>query len=175
VADNIASCWVARDLFGEDTLLLNGDTLVSPEIIRRLRAPSDWPIRVAVDEKPAYDADDMKVRLDGPRLGRIGKDLAEPFDGESIGALRFSGTGGARFAAALDAVMREPGALQRWYLSVIDRLADQGIVAGLSIAGLPWAEVDYPHDLAIAQARVATFDWGLAAATTPAMAQEAGS
>lgn len=159
VADNIGSCWIARDLFGEDTILLNGDTLVCPRILRRLRATGERPITLAVDMKESYDSDDMKVRLDGARLSRIGKGLTDPVDGESIGALRFSGGGGARFAAALDATLRGEGAHGLWYLSVIDALADEGVVGALPIAGLPWAEVDFPRDLAPAAESVASFDW----------------
>ena len=167
VADNIGSCWVARGLFGADTLLINGDTLFDPRIVTAVLAGAHAPITVTIDGKGSFDADDMKVRLHGPgphpgpgggRLARIGKDLQDPVHGESIGLLRFAGTGGAHFAAALDEAMRDPAALSRWYLSVIDALAAAGGVGTVSIAGLPWAEVDFPRDLAIAAARVAEFD-----------------
>lgn len=169
VADNIGSCWIARDLFGDDSLLINGDTLVDPRIVTAVLAGARLPISVTIDRKAAFDADDMKVRLDGERLARIGKQLADPVDGESIGMLRFRGTGGPRFAAALDETVRDPAALSRWYLSVVDSLALAGGVGTVSIAGLPWAEVDFPRDLAIAAARVAEFDWS-AAARSPALA-----
>ena len=168
VADNIGSCWVARELFGDDTLLINGDTLVDPRIIARVLTQAHAQISVTIDRKPHYDIDDMKVRTDGDRLARIGKTLTDP-DGESIGLLRFRGEGGPRFAAALEAALRDPAALSRWYLSVIDALAVEGVVGIVSIEGLPWAEVDYPHDMAVAAARVSAFDWS-AAQATPAMA-----
>ena len=44
--------------------------------------------------------------------------------------------------------MREPASLQRWYLSVIDALADSSRVEVASIEGLWWAEIDTPEDLA---------------------------
>jgi L-glutamine-phosphate cytidylyltransferase len=162
VADNIVSCWIARDRLGSDTLLINGDTLVDPRVVTAVLAGSRLPITVAIDRKAAFDADDMKVRLDGDRLARVGKDLPDPVDGESIGLLRFRGTGGARFAAALDGALRDPAALSRWYLSVVDALAQAGEVGTVSIAGLPWAEIDFPRDLAIAAARIAAFDWNTA-------------
>jgi choline kinase len=164
VADNIGSCWIARDLFGEDTLLINGDTLFDPRIPARVLDEARAPINVTIDRKADYDVDDMKVRLDGDRLVRIGKKLEAPIDGESIGMLRFQGEGGQRFADALDEALRDPVALSRWYLSVIDMLADEGDVGTVSIQGLPWAEVDYPHDLAIAASRVGSFQWGEALA-----------
>lgn len=167
VADNIGSCWVARDLFRENTLLINGDTLIDPRIVSRVRAEARAPVTVTIDRKDAYDVDDMKVRLDGERLVRIGKTIGDPVDGESIGMLRFRGEGGHRFAAALEATMRDPASLSRWYLSVVDALADEGGVGTVSIEGLPWAEVDYPRDMALAAARLAVFDWGDAPADQP--------
>ncbi len=159
VADNIGSCWVARALFGADTLLINGDTLADPRIVSRVLAEATAPVTVTIDRKAAYDVDDMKVQLDGSRLRHIGKTIADPIDGESIGMLRFRGTGGERFSGALEEALRDPAALSRWYLSVIDALAGEGVVETVSIEGLPWAEVDYPHDLAIATARIADFEW----------------
>ncbi len=169
VADNIGSCWIARDLFAADTLLINGDTLVDPRIVTAVLTGSRLPISVTIDRKASFDADDMKVRLNGDRLARIGKDLADPVDGESIGLLRFLETGGPRFAAALEEAVRDPAALSRWYLSVVDGLAAAGEVGTVSIVGLPWAEVDFPRDLAIAAARIAEFDWS-AADGRPALA-----
>src|SRR6056297_1081788 len=160
VADNIASCWVARDLFGADTLLINGDTLFDPRVAARALTEARAPITVTIDRKDDYDADDMKVRLgDDGMLERIGKTLDGRIDGESIGMIRLRGDGGARFAAALDAALRDPAALSRWYLSVIDGLAAEGGVGAVSIEGMPWAEVDFPRDLAIAAERVGAFEW----------------
>ena len=36
VSDNLATCWVAREAMSEDFLLLNGDTLFEPTVLRRL-------------------------------------------------------------------------------------------------------------------------------------------
>src|SRR5918995_3136677 len=104
VSDNIGSCFLARDLLCDsDAVLLNGDTLFEPAVLRRaLRAP-DAPITVTIDRKPAYDADDMKVSVEGSRLQAVGKTLRpEDTDGESIGMLLFRGLGGAVFAEGVE-------------------------------------------------------------------------
>jgi choline kinase len=157
VADNIGSCWAAKDLIGSDTLLLNGDTLFEPEIARRVLAKALAPISVTVDRKDSYDADDMKVRRDGDRLMAIGKTLTDPVDGESIGMIRFRGDGGARFVRAMDRALRDQATLKRWYLSIIDALAQEGGVGVVSIEGLAWSEVDFLRDLPIAERKVARF------------------
>lgn len=155
VADNLGSCWIARDAMHDDFLILNGDTLVSEGVVARVQAGSDWPIAVTVDVKPDYDSDDMKVeRADGgasDRLVRIGKTLsAERSNAESIGFLAFRGEGAHLFREAVRAAMRRPEGVQHWYLKVIDSLAATGKVGTVSIEGLGWAEVDFLNDIEIA-------------------------
>lgn len=157
VADNIGSCWAAKDLIGPDTLLLNGDTLFESAIARRVLAKALAPISVTVDRKATYDADDMKVRRDGDRLTAIGKTLTDPVDGESIGMIRFRGDGGARFVRAMDRALRDEATLKRWYLSIIDELAREGGVGVVSIEGMAWSEIDFLRDLPIAESKVTHF------------------
>jgi choline kinase len=153
VADNLGSCWLARAEMDRDFIVLNGDTLFESAVLERLLASPPAPITVTIDKKPRYDADDMKVRLDGIRLVDIGKTLPpEESHAESIGLLLFRGEGPRAFAAATDRAMRGPEGLKWWYLRVIGQLARQNIVSTLSIEGLEWGEMDYPQDLERLQA-----------------------
>jgi choline kinase len=148
LADNLASCWLARREFDRPVLLLNGDTLFETAIAERLIGAPASEITLAIDRKPSYDSDDMKVQTDGLRLCAIGKSI-ETYDSESIGFLRFSAAGAARFSQAVDEAMRRPEGLKRWYLSVIDHLAHTTeAVAVQSIEGLEWGETDFPEDVA---------------------------
>ncbi len=149
LADNLASCWMARAELAGGGLILNGDTLFEPNVAQRLLAAPAAPITVTIDRKPAYDADDMKVGLDGDRLKAIGKHLAAPdTQGESIGFLRFAPEGAACFIDEIERAMRTPEGPGRWYLSAIDRLARAGVeVRAVSIEGLQWGELDFPADL----------------------------
>ena len=151
VADNLGSCWIAREAMEGDFLILNGDTLVSEEIVASVQEDRGWPIAVTVDVKPAYDSDDMKVERDGDRLVRIGKTLtAAQSNAESIGFLAFRGEGVGLFREAVRTAMRTPEGVQHWYLKVIDSLAPSGKVGTASIEGLGWAEVDFLNDIEIA-------------------------
>ncbi len=155
VSDNLMSCWMAREEMTSDFVLLNGDTLFEPAILKRLLASPGHPVTLATDRKSNYDADDMKVRISGERLSRVGKDLSrEQTDGESIGLMLFRGQGPALFKASLERAVRDPGSLRQWYLSIIDQIAQSGHVWTQSIAGLEWAEIDYPLDLLRASAKV---------------------
>lgn len=150
VADNLASCWIARAEMTGPFLILNGDSLIQTEIARRLLAAPPAPITVTIDRKAAYDEDDMKVVANGDRLTAIGKTLTSgDVNGESIGFLRFDAAGGAQFVAEVERSMRVPAGLRRWYLSAINDLAGAGVdVRVASIEGLQWGEIDYPADLA---------------------------
>jgi choline kinase len=150
VADNLATCWMARQEMAGDFLLLNSDTLEA------LLASAPAPISLAVDHKEKYDDDDMKVELQGSRLTDIGKKLpAERVQGESIGMLYFRGEGPRRFVAALEAAMRDPAALRQWYLSVIAALAPEVEIQAVTISGSDWCEIDYPVDVHNAKRMVA--------------------
>jgi len=153
VADNLGSCWIVREEMDRDFIILNGDTLVSPEIVGRLIAGATSPITVTIDVKDAYDLDDMKVQRDGDRLLQIGKRL-EPHEtnAESIGMLAFTGEGPSIFRRQVEAMMRTPEGVLNWYLKAIHALAPSGVVGTVSIEGLKWAEVDFPEDLPIARA-----------------------
>jgi choline kinase len=150
VSDNLATCWLARDEMQDEFMILNGDTLFEPSVARRLLAATDAPLTLAINEKAAYDDDDMKVSLkEGSRLVAVGKTLDPRIvDGESIGFMVFRGDGGTRFREILERVIREPDAMKRWYLSAVNEMAQTLRIAALPITGLWWGELDSPADLA---------------------------
>jgi choline kinase len=167
VADNLASCWMARAELNGPVLILNGDTLISPAIVRSLLTASPADITVTIDRKAAYDDDDMKVVTSADRLRAIGKKLpAGEVNGESIGFLRFAPRGSAAFVAEIERAMRTKEGTGLWYLSAIHKLANSGTPVGVaSIEGMAWAELDYPADLqrcrAIATAWLEDSPWRL--------------
>src|SRR5919112_1883446 len=75
VADNTGSLYMARAELEGDCLVWNGDTLVSPALMRRVVENSRAGICVTIDRKESYDEDDMKVVEEGGRLKAIGKRL----------------------------------------------------------------------------------------------------
>jgi len=156
--DNLVTCWLARHAMNDDFVLLNGDTLFEDAVLERLFDAPPAPIAVTVDHKGTYDDDDMKVSLDpNGRLLAIGKDLLAPTVGaESIGMIRFQGSGPKIFIDALEEAIRQPASMRRWYLSVVNDLAQQTAVETVSIRGLWWCEIDSPEDLSAAQSDYAS-------------------
>ena len=159
VSDNLVSCWAARDEMHSDFVLLNGDTLFEAAVMQLLLDTQFHPVTVAISHKNDYDADDMKVELDGCRLVKIGKDLIpDQIDGESIGMILFRGQGPKLFRDAMEKTLRIPSAQKKWYLSVIDEMAQSMPVWTCSMKGLQWCEVDYPADLKLAEKVVSACD-----------------
>ena len=151
-ADNLFSCWVARHEMGEEFVLLNGDTLFEAAVLDRLLDAPVHPVTVVTYKKSHYDADDMKVSLDGERLVNIGKKLAsDRIDAESIGMILFREKGPFLFRSALENAMGDASACKKWYLSVIAQMASSMPVWTLAANGLHWCEVDFPADLQKAQ------------------------
>ena len=151
VADNLASCWMARKSMKSDFILINGDTLFSPRVLETILNAKEHNISVTIDQKDQYDGDDMKVSLDGKQLTAIGKTLTPPqTHGESIGLLRFMGDGCKIFTKKLKNLMHEEAGTKNWYLSVIHDLAQSGIeVSTTNIKGATWAELDTAEDYEI--------------------------
>jgi choline kinase len=157
VADNLGSLWIARDALAGDCLVLNGDTLVSRALVERVIAAGLPGIAVTVDEKLAYDADDMKVVRDADgRLTAIGKRLGNlPVNAESIGLIALRGDGAGLLVAEIERMMRTPEGVTSWYLRAINNIAQQHRVETVAITGEEWGEVDFPEDVEAARALVA--------------------
>lgn len=155
VADNLASCWMAREELHGEFMILNGDTLFEAAIIEKLINANDYPITLASDEKAVYDEDDMKIAHDQGCILNIGKKLPlERVNAESIGAMKFTPEGATLFREQICHDIHQAEALSRWYLSVIDQLASTGNIGTISIHGLDWTELDFVHDLEIARTMV---------------------
>lgn len=155
VADNLASCWMAREHFKNEVILLNGDTLFEPAIVTALLDQDQYPITLAVDHKSNYDDDDMKVISDNNRLLSVGKKLTlADVNAESIGIMHFNSAGSKLFHDTVSQLMHNQDSLKLWYLSVIDRLGKDNHVGTRSIQGYDWTEVDFVQDLEAAQSLI---------------------
>ena len=149
VSDNLATCWMARDVMVGDFVLLNGDTLFEDALLEKVLAAPPAPITVTIDRKDEYDADDMKVKLDPQgRLGSIGKTLPlHTVDGEAIGMILFRNSGADTYRDALERAIRQPESMRNWYLAVVDEMAHKMPVETICIEGCWWAEIDCREDL----------------------------
>ncbi len=150
VAPQGLSLLAARDRIAPGTLLLMGDHLVSPRLVRVLLAAQAAPVVLAVDRQlgnPMVDeADVTRVRTLGRGARRpilaIGKELLV-YDAHDTGAFRI----GPELVAVLEA---DPGLSLS---QAVARLAARGMAEAVDSDGAPWLDVDDPRALAIAEAR----------------------
>ncbi len=159
VADNLASCWLARHFMDSDFIQVNGDNVFQGDLVARLLQPQSGSITVAINRKDAFDADDMKVMLDGNRLTEIGKTLpVDTVDAEAIGFYIFKTDGAKHYVNELELAMRDPQGLKRWFPSAVGSLAKKVPIGVVEITGLRWSEVDFPVDLQQARHLVSSWD-----------------
>jgi choline kinase len=158
VADNLASCWMARGSMTGDFIQVNGDNVFRSDLVEKLLAAPVVSVAVATNLKQAYDSDDMKVILDHGRLTEIGKTLpVDTVDAEAIGFYVFRGEGSRAYVETLERAMRDPQALKQWFPSAIGSLAKRIEIRTIPINGLQWCEVDFPIDLQQARQLVASW------------------
>jgi len=160
VADNLASCWIARSAMDRDFLLLNGDTIFDTSLLTQVLHSDSAPITLSVSYKPVYDADDMKVQLDEKGwVKRVSKNLsADQIDCESIGLIYFRERGPQLFCNAIEDALRYQAKLKCWYLTIIDALAGKQLVNACSVSEYPWCEIDFAIDLIKAEALFSRID-----------------
>ena len=159
VADNLGSLYIAKHELEGDCLVWNGDTLVSEQLMRRVIGNDRAGICVTIDRKDSYDADDMKVVMDGEgQLHAIGKRLdLKDVNAESIGLLAFRKGGSELFREWIEKTIRTSEGTTIWYLRVIHQIAQAHPVWTFDISGEEWGEVDFPED--VGPARELTARW----------------
>jgi len=151
--NNIYSLWVARTwLQGDSFMVLNADVLCDPEILRPA-VEAKAPISMIVD--PEWRDETMKVVMRNGRVIKMCKKITkDEYSGTYIGITTFSREVQQRFFMAMYGLIAA-GRVNEFFNTAVQELADGGVVVGsTSTAGLPWAEIDDPADLAFAREHV---------------------
>ena len=157
-SDNLVSCLVARAQMDGDFVLVNGDTIFQPAIVRRLLESGNDAVSMAISCKESYDDDDMKVQWTDGRVLRVGKDLPrDVVDGEAIGVSLFRAPAAKIFVEVLEELAAAADGHRKWYLSAVQVMAERGLVRGVRTGGLRWMEIDTPEDLESARAAMPTW------------------
>lgn len=146
--NNAYSLWLARDVFRQGALLLNGDTVHPHSVEETLLAAAGSDVLLAVDDVKALGEEAMKVvASEDGRLRAISKNIdPSEADGEYIGVTLIPEAAGGALADALETTWRRDPSL--YYEDGFQELADRdGAVRLASIGSVDWVEVDDHADL----------------------------
>jgi choline kinase len=150
--NNAYSLWLAREVFTEGVLLVNGDTVHPRSVEETLLAARGADVLLAVDRQRELGNEAMKVTLSpAGTLQRISKEIdPTSADGEYIGVALVEPSGAAPLADALEATWRRDPSL--YYEDGFQELADRGGEVHVApIGAVDWVEVDDHGDLARAR------------------------
>jgi len=150
--NSLYSLWLARDWVDGPFVLLNSDLVFDPEILHRL-LEEDGNI-IAYDSTASRGREQTKIAVRERRVLDLGKDLpAGAAHGESLGLLSFD-AGGAKVLLDHADEQISAGFENSWVTEAVRSCCQMIPIYGVNVAGLPWAEVDFPQDLEEARKEV---------------------
>ncbi len=147
-SNNLVSVWMARHHFSEDFITINGDDIFDASVIKTLQN-SPHPITMVTDVKSEYDEDDMKIVTAGELVKSVSKKIPlDEANGESVGIIKFTGSGKELYTQTLESMVREPENLNVFYLKAIQKIIDNGHPVHFSRCDpKDWGEIDFHPDL----------------------------
>jgi choline kinase len=96
----------------------------------------------------------MKVCVEDGRLVEMSKRLPSTrTSGENLGILHLTEEVARSAFGVAGALLRRGGA-KDWLGAAINSLVRRRPIGCVDVAGLPWVEIDFPHDLSAARRRV---------------------
>ncbi|HZP56498.1 MAG TPA: NTP transferase domain-containing protein [Dehalococcoidia bacterium] len=144
-AGNARSLWAAREHVPGDFVLVMGDHLVDPQIIRALVGAPDGRCRLAIDRAAAGDpraGEATRARLREGRVVALGKAL-DPWDALDTGAFWCT-------LAIFEAIT--PDLRDGELSAVFAALAEAGELDAVDVTGRRWIDIDTQADLHAAEA-----------------------
>ncbi len=138
-------------------VLLNSDLFFDPEILSRvLEDPGNV---LAYDSTSSRGREQTKVAIRGRKVIDLGKDLPPASArGESLGLLKFEADGTVAMMDVATELIRQ-GQEKAWVIEATRAVCKMVPLYGVNVAGLPWTEVDFPHDLEEARSEVWPAIW----------------
>lgn len=159
--NNLVSLWVARPAMDSDFIMLNGDDVFRPSLLRQL-IETQGDFTAPISRKSRYDEDDTKIITEGTRIVSIGKDLPlEKVNAEWIGMCIVRRAARSRFVSLMDRLIRDPRLREGspHYLSLLNGLIDSGVTMNYhEISPDTWAEIDFQMDLDFVRTNITRFN-----------------
>lgn len=146
---SLYSLWLAREHLSDGFVVLNCDVLFHPQLLADLLESSRADALLISDTEkeitPLGD-EEMKIKVEEQRVVDISKDMdPSEADGENVGIVKF-GKNGAKLLVEYMNKLIETGAVKDWAPRAFREFARHHPLHALSTRGLPWIEIDFPHD-----------------------------
>jgi choline kinase len=151
---SISSLWIARDVFDDDTIVMDADVLFHREILRRL-VSSPYENALLMDESVKQTGEECMVVVSGDRVIALTKKVPERYDyaGEGVGFLRVRHADTPRVISSLRDYI-DKGSLDMEYEDALPAYFRDVRVGHERIGGLPWTEIDFIDDVKKAELEV---------------------
>lgn len=148
--NSIVTLWQLRDFVGEQTLLINGDTVVD-EAVFDLFTPEATP-QVLVRHFPTFDDDTYRVAFDENRsVLRMGKEIADepsPHCAAFVGISRIGNN--TLFLREIEKLLNS-GVRDTWPTTAYKNLIGEVVVRAHDIGNIPCFDVDTPEEFEAAR------------------------
>lgn len=131
---------------------MDADVIYHPEVLRRLFADSS-ELTFLLDSTAESSGEEMMLGVTGGRVLRIGRGDAGSWDrtGESVGFFAADGSVLAPLTGHLEAFVAG-GRSGAEYEEAIHEFLPRVQAGYADVSGLPWTEIDFPEDVAKAEA-----------------------
>ncbi len=154
--NNIYSLYLAMDAITNDFYIINSDVFFHPHIFEVLHENTRTKnLTLSVDTVKQLGEEEMKVKIQNGKIVKISKQI-EPSDadGEYIGIAKVQSKAIEDLWSHIDLVMERKGR-RVFYEEAFQSMIDYGCTVNYeSTRGLPWIEIDTPHDLLMARQKI---------------------
>ena len=154
--NNVYSAYLARNIWDDETLLLNSDIIFHPSILKNLikeiKKNNKQKSFLVVDDKKILTAESMKVKVNSTlEIKEINKGLEiKKSFGEYIGITYLRGFERVKFIESLEENVKNKK-LDLYYEDAISQVLDKISVFPFSTLDLLWTEVDTAEDYEVAK------------------------
>lgn len=153
---NVLTSWLlGSEKLRGDHYYAHADTVFAPELLEKLRDDARTAINLTFDGHECAE-EEMKVRLQDDRLVEISKTMPSAHaHGEFTGIMSMSAEALVQLRRVASELLARDGADKLFVEAALQVLLERGMSSEFTlvdISGVPWREIDFPEDLAAAEA-----------------------
>lgn len=137
------SLWLARYYATQGCMILNADVLFHEGILQALLT-SPHADALAVDFDAVLCEEETKVMVEKGRVQAMSKKLLSGH-AENVGMIKMSAAGSCILFDKINTLL-EQNYHQEMVPFAMNAIAPSRFLAAISVAGLPWIEIDFPED-----------------------------